>query len=188
MLVKNLVQLAAITSLAYGEVVWQYGSIRNETAEVTARNNHPHGLTRRAGPLEVWCGCHIGIDPTATNAVVAAISQGNTLQGTERASISLGPGEAILVSENGIAAFACNTDVNTIAILGIQFTIGVQQQVTPVCGSFIAGTIGQSSGFYYGYIHYGGESLATICQEATSSPAQYFIPADDDLQFICNNF
>lgn len=76
--------------------------------------------------------------------------------------------------------------------MGVQFKIAAQQLVTPVCGSFIAGTWAETGGgaaqnfnFFLGYMHYGGESVAQIRAAARTSPAHFNVDANDDLDFIC---
>lgn len=151
-----------------------YGEASNNASEIYTLSD---GLTKRETWLNIYCGCGIGLDATYTNNVVNDISSSQT--------ISLGGNQARLVFQGNVVAFACNFAANTQGILGVQFKIAVQQQVSPVCGGFIAGTWENfDTNIVLGYMRYGGESTSQICGAARSSPRNIHLP-DGSTPLVC---
>jgi hypothetical protein len=167
MVLKNLVRLVALASLAPASIIPPklnaFGTgvtIVNSTAPITK------SLATRALGTEIYCGCGIGLTTSYTNNVVAAMSANNYV---------LNPGATYLIEQGDVTAFLCYDGTSQGAIDGSSYNRYVTQLVSGVCGSFIAGTfefVSNTGDLYVGYMRYGGESAEQICAAARTSPAR----------------
>lgn len=129
--------------------------------------------------VKIYCGCGYGTDADQTNVVVRDISAG---------SISLGDNQARMQTYGNTVAFVCNFGRSR-TISGSYFRYSVVNQMSPVCGSFVAGTWENkdcgSCNIVTGYMRYNGESVAQICNNARGSNTQRTLGGSPGTPYIC---
>lgn len=121
-----------------------------------------------------------------TNKVANIISSGGP--------VDLAPGGSATAYSGNVVAFICNGNdaTETVAFDSSQFLYLVQQIITLVCGSFVAGSWkgynAAGTGTYdimLGYMENKGQSTEEICQAAMSSPIWTNTNLDAYMPYIC---
>lgn len=135
MLANDLLPLAALFSLATSSAIPAElsGPIHGDifpSAPTLSSSNVLEGRIPYV-VIDIYSGCGIGLNTVYTNNAVNGISS--------RDSINLGAWEGLLIPK-GMSSHLSALWRHWICVPGGDFKIYVQQQVSPVCGSFIAST------------------------------------------------
>lgn len=177
---KNLIRLAVLASLATSSIIPPPITTHGTGVTVVSSSTPvKKSLERRWLGNEVYCGCGIGLTTEYTNNVVNAIAANNYI---------LDAGARFMAVQGDVTAFICYDGSDEGVLLGYDFLFYMQHVVSPICGSFIAGTwefMEQTRDFYIGYMRYAGESAEQICAAARGSPARIYLASPVNLPFIC---
>jgi uncharacterized protein (DUF697 family) len=139
MFLRTLLKLATLTSLATSSALLSQlkhfsGPIGGEVAaREPAPNTTAHVLAARQDQTySVYCGCGITLDATYTNNIVSNIAGRDW---------NIPPNTGWGIIQGDVLGFICNYGPTEVyGFQGSQYQELVQHMVSPVCGSFIAGT------------------------------------------------
>lgn len=193
MLVNVLIQVAALVSFAHAVAIPV--SIRDglSSTYLNERGFEIHqGLARRdpesytadiiqsrqlSSQGTIFCGCGIKLDTAHCNDAVSGMASyvdANPIKANA----------AVLVSVGDVVAFVCNFGTSTQTLTSKTFLTFVQQDISSVCGSFIAGT-SDFSRLAVGYMTYAGENTEQICGKSETSKSLAAFNSGNSTKLIC---
>jgi hypothetical protein len=128
----TLVCLATCTSISArrSSSSTVYGDLSSRSSSSNTTSSH---LEVRDSGIYIFCNCNDHLNPADTNNVVDKITSGPQ-------DISAGARSANWQQSGNVVGFYCNF-ANGGSILNAEYRIAVQQQITSVCGQWIAGTV-----------------------------------------------
>jgi hypothetical protein len=81
----------------------------------------------------IYCGCGFTLNHAETDYLAKGIND-------HLYDYTIQPGEQYMFSVGNTVAFMCSNANTQLKIAGNQYLIAMRQQVSPICGSYVAGT------------------------------------------------
>jgi hypothetical protein len=136
---------------------------------------------RQDDAYNIYCSCGITLDATSNNKVAGDI-------GSQYWDIPINSGWG--VTQGDVVGFICNYGIPDGGLQGSTYLGFEQDQVSRVCGGFIAGTWETQFGspfdaIFGGYMRYTEQSINDICAAARASGSWVNTDGWNYLPFIC---